>query len=263
MPEPDQKKNTNTPANISFKPNPAQQTDDALISFITAETGKMKSLATADVNSYIELANEFMNIGKPFRIEGVGTLLKTKEGIQFYPEHIQYERNSKPGIREIASTSSNEDSFTGYDDVERQRREPSILPARMVVMLLMLAGSAFAVWGGYTLYKKNNPDLTQFAVPVANIAQQAVAIDSSTIKPPKPEGYKFILEVAKPRRAKERFAKLKSLRWKVQMETKDSSQFTLFMVLPVQASDTTRVRDSLTALSGRRVWLDRESQLLP
>ena len=67
-------------AEISFQYNTSVKDDDALISFISAQTGKMKTLATSDLASYVELGIQFLNIGKPLQIEGIGTLVKMKSG---------------------------------------------------------------------------------------------------------------------------------------------------------------------------------------
>ena len=41
------------------------------------------------------------------------------------------------------------------------------------------------------------------------------------------------------------------------METKDSVSFTLYMLLPVTAADTSRVLDSLSRLNGKRVRIEQ------
>ena len=66
--------------------------------------------------------------------------------------------------------------------------------------------------------------------------------------------YKYVLEIAKAKRAFKRYNVLKDNLWDVKMETADSIQYKLFLLLPVR-SDTTKVLDSLTVLSGRKVYL--------
>jgi hypothetical protein len=68
--------------------------------------------------------------------------------------------------------------------------------------------------------------------------------------------YKFVLENAFAKRAFDRFTRLKTFQWNVQMETKDSLQYKIFMILPAVASDTTRIKDSLTNLNGRKVYIE-------
>ncbi|MBL0146412.1 MAG: hypothetical protein IPP48_12370 [Chitinophagaceae bacterium] len=69
------------PANaISFEYNNKATEDDALIKYIVEHTRKIKPLASADLDSYLTLCKQFLNIGKPFVIEGIGTLEKSQPG---------------------------------------------------------------------------------------------------------------------------------------------------------------------------------------
>lgn len=75
----DNDKDSNLPENaISFVYNPRAQEDDELISFIVQQTRKIRPLASADLDSYLVLGKQFLNIGKPFTIEGLGQLEKIK-----------------------------------------------------------------------------------------------------------------------------------------------------------------------------------------
>ncbi|HEV7782444.1 MAG TPA: hypothetical protein VGO58_14315, partial [Chitinophagaceae bacterium] len=68
--------------------------------------------------------------------------------------------------------------------------------------------------------------------------------------------FKFVLETANAQRAFSRLSKLKTFQWAVQMETKDSLAYKLFMILPGTTSDTTRLIDSLSMLNGKRVYIE-------
>ena len=70
-----------------------------------------------------------------------------------------------------------------------------------------------------------------------------------------PDSYKYVLEVAKKKRAVKRYNQLKDIRWKVELETQDSIQYKLFMLLPA-LSDTSRTIDSLTVMTGRKVYIE-------
>jgi hypothetical protein len=63
---------------INFTYNPKVETDDALVSFIVQETGKMKPLAISDLDSFVEDGKQLLNIGKPFYIEGLGAVQKNR-----------------------------------------------------------------------------------------------------------------------------------------------------------------------------------------
>jgi hypothetical protein len=50
--------------------------DAELVIFIAENTGKMKSLVASDLDSNLELARQFLNIGKPYLFEGIGHFQK-------------------------------------------------------------------------------------------------------------------------------------------------------------------------------------------
>jgi hypothetical protein len=73
-----------------------------------------------------------------------------------------------------------------------------------------------------------------------------------------PEGKnKFVLEVTDRTRAMQRFNKLKNYLWDVKIETKDSVSYKIYMLLTVASADTTRVKDSLSMLNGKKVYIER------
>src|SRR6188508_2023303 len=72
----DNDKDVEIPDNaISFQYNPRATADEALVDHIVLQTRKMKALASADLDSYLVLGKQFLHIGKPFKIEGMGMLV--------------------------------------------------------------------------------------------------------------------------------------------------------------------------------------------
>jgi hypothetical protein len=248
---------------ISFESNPSIKESGDLIGYISTQTGKMKALAAADLSSHLELVQQFLNIGKPFLLEGIGSLVKIKSGqFEFTSGAIQAEKLKDLTAKEATVTSATEESFSSYDPLTGKQPKGNALK-KPVMALLIVLGAGLAIWGGYTVYKKNSAD--KVAAAADTIQTQPVAIDSSAIKKDStpvavngvpPGNYKFVLETAGKTRAMERYKKLTTFEWKVQMETKDSLQYKLYMVLPATIADTTRIRDSLTALNGKRVSIE-------
>ena len=78
---PEQDKDAVLPDNaITFEYNIKAVQDDNLIDFIVKQTRKIKPLATSDLESFTILGRQFMNIGKPLPIEGLGILQKNQLG---------------------------------------------------------------------------------------------------------------------------------------------------------------------------------------
>ena len=65
---------------IQFVYDPKAPVDDGLVAFIMESTRKIKPLAYSDLESFIILNKQFLNIGKPLVFEGMGTLQKTQGG---------------------------------------------------------------------------------------------------------------------------------------------------------------------------------------
>lgn len=255
---------------ITFESNTSIKESPGLVDYISTQTGKMKALAAADLSSHLELMQQFLNIGKPFILEGIGSLVKVKSGVyEFTPGAMLTEK-----LKEISSKSddpgvSSKEQTDTYEPFLKKEKS-STAWRKPVALLLVLAGIGFAVWGGYTIYKKNedqkketdSPPSSTESVSATTATQDTVAIQTvqqtTTVPTAAPSGtYKFILETSLAKRALDRFNKLRNYNWPVKMETNDSVNFKIFMLLPATAADTTRIIDSLSALNGRRVMIEK------
>ena len=239
---------------ISFESRPTVKEDPVLIQFISEQSGKMKALASADFNSYLQLALQFLNIGKPFLFEGIGSLVRKSSGsFAFAPGETMQESMKEYSAREITATTFAEESFNKYDEEKKK-----INWQKPVSILLILVSAVIVVWGGYTVYKKTKNRKNQAANDLQLVQVDTISKKTDTLQslPAAPQHYKYVLEIANKKRAIERFSMLKSYQWDVNMDTKDSVSYTLFMLLPVNSGDTSRIKDSLTALNGRRVFIE-------
>lgn len=247
---------------ISFETNAFIKESPELINFISSKTGKMKALAAADLDSHLELAQQFINIGKPFLFEGIGSLVKTKSGqYEFSSGLIKNEKIKEYSGKEISLTSSTEDSFTEYNNIFSPKKI-KLSWQKPAVLFLILIGIGLAIFGGYVLSKKRvSRNITetpskkeeqkeeQKIVPPDTIVT-AVKKDSVIIEKPsiQSDKYKFIIEIAKKDRGLHRFETLKGFGLDVQMETRDSVDYKLFFLLPAATKDTARIIDSLRYL---------------
>jgi hypothetical protein len=247
---------------IHFQSNPSAKESPDLIAFISAQTGKMRALAAADFNSHLELVQEFLNIGKPFLLEGIGSLAKGRAGVySFSSTTIPVDKIKDHTTKETVMTSATEESFSSYETSNKSLfkldwRKPALIG-------LVFIGTGLAIWGGYTVYKRSNPGTETASINnTIPITTSLIAdVDTSITNVPvvqtsaKNDGYKFVLETANKTRAYARYATLKKYEWNVQMETQDSVKYKLFLSFPTR--DTNWVLDSLTALNGRRVYIER------
>ena len=265
---------------ISFENNPLLKESPDLVLYISSQTGKIKALAAADLDSHLNLIQQFINIGKPFLLEGIGNLVKIKSGeYAFTQGDIITEKKKEFYSKEIPDISSSEESLADYKSIFYGRKGKNINWRKPAIFFLVIAGIALAVWGGYTVYKvtsgknksvENDKKSNEEVVPVkdSTMTQMDSVVDTNQqlnlphpakqqLSPPPWGTIRFVLEDAKAKRAFERFAKLKTFQWPVQMATKDSVYYILFVELPASAADTSRILDSLTRLNGRKVYIEQ------
>jgi hypothetical protein len=244
---------------IQFTQKPIAKPDEALIDFIRTHTGKIKPLAESDLESYLADGKLLLNIGKPFHIEGIGTLSKNKLAIYEFEsgEPVLERLEAVHEAREVEKPvvkkkSAFDESYSRIDNHNKQRKG-------LLVGTLAIVGLAVILWGGYTLYNKDGKEIASAPAPEQQVDTAALLADSLAKKaqadsitaaaahPGVPAGsYKFVLETtAKKARAFKRHAFLFPLNKNIQLETKDSLIYSITLVLPATAADTIRLKDSL------------------
>jgi hypothetical protein len=257
------------PDGVSFVSNPSLKDAPQLVAFISSQTGKMKALANADLESHIELIQQFLNIGKPYEFDGIGTLVKKKAGVyEFIPFSTPAEKLKEYKQRETAVPNAKAPKSVTLEEAAKDYDSFLALPKsafgwrRPVMALLVLCGIALAIWGGYTISRNAAADdATQVLPPVANTAPPPV--DSTAIKAEmeRNRNYKYIIQVAKKQQAMNRYKQFQQtvLKDNIEMETSDSIQYKLFVKIPATYTDTTHVIDSLSAFTGRKVYIEHDN----
>lgn len=254
---------------ISFQQDPAIREDANLVSYIAEQTGKMKSLVASDLDSHLELARQFLNIGKPYLFEGIGTLTKNKTGrFEFTPVNVSFDKTKEQHGEGRDMTSTTENSFTDYEEMFSPKKSKGPAAKKVVTWLIALAGLSLAVYGGYLVYTKTKdkkvivvnkeepPVVEPKAVDTLSKTPDSIPKTVVETKPvtttSSPGMYRFVIEKAAKQRAFSRYNFLKSNFINVQMDTKDSILFKLYFLLPSSPSDTARKRDSLQRLYSTR-----------
>ena len=238
---------------IIFKHDASVKEDAELVSFIAESTGKMKSLVASDLDSNLELARQFLNIGKPYLFEGIGTLSKNKSGaIEFVQSNTLTEKNKETTGDGRDKTSTTENSFTDYEEMFSPKKTKAPATKKIVTWLVAIAGLSLAVFGGYIVYTKTKNKKEPAAEKkeetrlVPSIDTLPKTTDTLITKPVDSSGtYRFVIEKAARQRAFSRYARLREIKVNVKMDTKDSVVFNLYFVLPATPADTARIRDSL------------------
>jgi len=247
---------------IKFEEDVSIKQNDELVAFVAKESGKMKSLAAADLDSHLELARQFLNIGKPFLLEGIGTLSKNKNGrLDFVQGYPVSEKSKEPAQNEVDYTSTTEDSFTDYEEMFSPKKPPKPAVKRIAAWLIGIVSIGLAVWGGYLVYSKTKSPKNNTTNPQNQQQRSDPPKKDTLIQKTQPVAdspvshagtFRFVIELANKHRALKRFNDLKSYGLDIKMDTRDSVTFKLYFLLPALPADTARIRDSLIIRYGRK-----------
>lgn len=264
-------------AQIEFEENKRAATTPELITFISEKENKSFVLIESGLDAHVIEMRQFINLGKPWHIEGVGMIQLGKKW--------QYELIPQP-ISEEPETKRRKTVTDIGDDIYYEPKRRNNFSFIVVLIILIIAGGI-----GYTLYDHFSSEHTI----TANQATDTAAIADTITKPPvtiaqnlpansndsvskKPASvdsassplfmdnnhdtatYKFVFErTFDSVRAYKRFAQLKSYYIRVRIDSvqRDSMKlYKLYILKKAVSSDTARLRDSLQIYLGSRVSIE-------
>ncbi len=258
------------PNQVQFQNANIAAADKELISFICEHTGKIKPLAISDLDSYLNLGTEMLNIGKPFYLEGIGTITKNKTGkFDFAPGEYSLIKESQ--------SSQEHGKKKGHVQETKQPAKPSSGQTGNLVKLLAVIGAlAIVGWGGWMMYKKNSPATTEKIMDTVSTAQVKPTAKSDSLtdstanhqpptanrQPPtlngQPINYKFvILATSNKPHAIRRYNQLSGFNLKIHLYQKDSTYFKVYFQFPALAKDTTHIKDSLRMEYAHEVMIEQ------
>ena len=241
---------------VRFEYDPKITEDDELINYIVKETKKIKPLVSADLDSYIMLGKQFLNIGKPFIIPGLGTLDKTQAvELQFIPG--QY---ITPKITAPKALKANENEISSGLFQDHERKLPPNYDRRILGVIaigIVILGIAWAIY--YFGFKHDNKvevvstsssDTLENKKTTANVPATVSQIKDTAQK----MGFNIIInrdlrEVV----ARKKLAILSKLGHNVVLLTSDSIRYTLAEAYNLPLSDTSRVVDSVKKFYGNKI----------
>lgn len=249
---------------------------EELVEYVKTHTGKMHSLALSDLESYIMLNKQFLNIGKMLYMEGIGSLVKNKEGsFEFTPGGMIVDRLDEAPAESRRSSVFEED-YRFSDNQSGSSR-------KWLITLGVILTIAIVVWGSWKLITASpeEDDLGGTPPPVQDTTAAVQPVTDSTRKGDSlslasadtaisrpgaeivtsgavPASWKFvILQTTNAARAQRRFAQLKELGKNVKMESRDSVNYKIFFTLPASITDTARIKDSLRIFYNAKVVVEQ------
>jgi hypothetical protein len=259
---------------IEFLHHKAAKTPEELILYLLAQTGRIKPLLEADFENYITEMQQWLNLGKPFVINGIGTLQKIKSGaIEFkHGATVTEKINTTYGMANLAS----EEPPLLHNSAKLQN---SIKKKNIVITVISIIGIVVAGSLGWLIFqhlqKSATPvtDLsTPIVVPTAISSDTTGAKPNTTTAPPVQDSgvinqatdtlrYRVIFEITANRQlAFNRLNTLKARGDKVNIDSfykAEDPWYRLFYYKRAVAADTTAVKKDAATYYKRSIWLEK------
>ncbi len=248
---------------IQFAFDPKAPVDEGLVAFIMESTRKIKPLASSDLESFIILNKQFLNIGKPMVFEGLGTLQKTQSGTYSFTQATSSHVTTEDLPKLITEKIKEKVSFATPHKEKNTTNNKKVIGGLVALVIGIIAVSAF-----FLLNKNNTPST---GVITENTAQETLPDGNmdTLVKPTsltKPNGtaavkdsstfYIVIKEFTNIALANKSFKKLTSYGNKVVLTTKDSVTYKLRMPFIKPLTDTLTVRDSIAKFFKAKAYVE-------
>jgi len=257
---------------IEFKADKKANQDELLIQYITENTKKIKPLATSDLESFTMLSKQFLNLGKPLFLEGIGSLTKNKEGLLEFSQ-----ANKIVSHKETASeydTKEVGDRSFKHANKEYHPKQPK--KSNLLVLIIIILTAIIIAFIVYYLFQNAKKDKQQNNAEVVLIEPQkdtspikkdSIIVIDSTMNLAKVDSntntrnfkiivrnYNNLLQAKKGLYSLSKFPFGKNLI----MYTKDSVQFYLAVPITANLNDSLKIKDSIKVLFGNIAILDLE-----
>ena len=228
--------------------------DVGLIDFIVQQTRKMKPLASSDLESYTMLAKQFLNIGKPLLIEGVGTIQKNQSGLYEFIQGVFV----TPKIDDIPKQlkEKTEENISFESESRNTGHSKKYAAIAFIALFAVLTGLGLY----YFIFKKKSAS-TEPVAQIQPLLQDTIKkIDTEKIKVPdtaaaakpaepiKTDSFNFKIVIREYKDAATAENKLKTFTdfgYKLILIKVDSAKYQLAMPFTTPLSDTLRTKDSL------------------
>jgi hypothetical protein len=249
---------------LTFTHNNKEIIDENLVAFLVQKLGKIQPLVRSDLESYLSNIKQFINLGKPYTIEGVGTLHKNNYGTyEFTPG------NFLPVKEELNPKRENPDH--NYPQKTSNTAGRAFLIFLIIVISLAALGGIG--WGIYTLVVNNKPSTEEQPVTTTETTDTTSTTAGDTassqlpaaVTQPAPTdtvAYKMIFEITpSKKRAIARTGQLQTLKINAKYDSVQSGQlknYRIYVTKRITPGDTTRIRDSIARFFLKKVTIDRQ-----
>lgn len=253
--------------------------DTGLIDFISEQTKKIKPLASSDLEDYLNIGRQLLNVSKQFYIEGLGTLLLNDRGeLDFIQGHEIFAQLNLEESRLPKQKLDENPAEMNFEEYSRKSSSGSNL-SKFLVITAAAAGLFVLGWIGWYFFqqwqngKNGKKEVTPENIqPVFSAAgTDSTRNDSLTTNLDSLHNtsvmhtdnaasreYKVIIETSRRARALSRYDSLRKWGFNVGLKTADSVSFNIYTTINGPMSDSTRVLDSISRFFGRKARIEPE-----
>ena len=258
---------------IRFVPDKKCREDYGLVDFIAEQTKKIKPLAFSDLEDFLNIGRQLLNVSKQFYIEGLGTLILNDQGnLEFLQGNEIFtapaidDKNNQPIKERIDEQQDNLNFEKSYGNV----RSSEGTWRKTLVALAFAAGLFIIGWIGWYFFNQwkedkapaaNNteniqpvlpPPVQQDSLSAASVTD-SLSTNALQVEPAATDSaYNVIIETAGKNRALYRLAELKKMGYNVQVNTADSVIFDIYTSIKAPLADSGKVLDSISKFFGRK-----------
>jgi hypothetical protein len=242
---------------IEFKADKKANQDELLIQYITENTKKIKPLATSDLESFTMLSKQFLNLGKPFFLEGIGSLSKNNTGI------YEFTQANKVVIHKEIPSDFETKKAAEFEYKKTHKKNNGftykLITVVIIVVALLLYFFLQKTSNSIQQDKLDKPAVKQKIDTLNNLKDSSVEFNLNSnlyIKHFKiiVRNYNSLREAQKGLNSLSKFPFGKNLI----MCTKDSVQFYLAVPMKANLNDSLKIKDSIKVLFGKIAILDLE-----
>lgn len=139
---------------IQFTFNPKATQDDDLIQYIMSQTGKIKPLAASDLESYIVLSKQFLNIGKTLFLSDLGSIQKNQNNEYIFTQGVSVPIKLDINSPQKVDTNQNEKVISFASPVRKKSNKIFILPVAILIMIIFSISVIY-----YFISNRNNNEI--------------------------------------------------------------------------------------------------------
>lgn len=249
---------------LYFQFEPKAKMNEDVVAFVSQQSGKMKSLAAADLESYLQNGKQLINIGKPFIIEGVGSIIKRQDGTYMITENffnpLEEETPSSQKQHTDSGAELNYEDYKYASNTKPVSGKKTMIIAGSVVLIALISWMIYKLMSNPTVKENPTPTVTQQVTDSSQRIKDTTAVKDSVIVPAIKDSlrafYKVVLYDTSKTFALSSFKWFKEHNYPLYLETADSVRYKIYYRYDTPFADSVNVRDSIGRRFHRKVYIE-------